>query len=443
MDFSIILKPFALLLGFLYSVTDSYGLAIILFCLIFKLVLFPISIKGRKGMLDMSRLSDKQKELQQKYGKDKQKYMEEQQKLYAAENVKPSSGCLWSFLPLPLLIALYGVVSRPFTHLMQLNSDQVSQLTNFIKGSAGGRNSQLSIAQQVYTDFANVKASLPDVASQIEQAGGPINFDFFGINLSSIPDLMFFQKAGGLTWPHIGLFLVPVISAVLAFMSMKVNMGINKRIIGNETKQDSMNRQMLFMQPLISLWICFTLPAALGIYWIANSVFAILQEYCSIGILKTHVTKMKAEAERRALEQKEKIKEQKRITADLKKKKAEEAKRIKMERKVSTDGISESRVGIRAYARGRTFDAERYPVTEYHDPDDIIKEHKKAQKLAQAEKKLKEDKKKSKDTNEDLPKGMILNGDGQRSTIHEQQEDETSAQQTADHSIVNEEEKED
>ena len=89
---SIILKPFALLLDLFYSMTGSYGLAIILFSLVFKIILFPISIKGRKSTLDMSRLSERQKELQEKYGKDRTRYSIELQKLYAAENVKPSGG---------------------------------------------------------------------------------------------------------------------------------------------------------------------------------------------------------------------------------------------------------------------------------------------------------------------------------------------------------------
>jgi YidC/Oxa1 family membrane protein insertase len=326
-------------------------------------------------------LSDKQKELQQKYGRDRTKYNEELQNLYVNENVKPSGGCLWSFLPLPILMALYGIISQPFTHLMNLNKDQVNQLTNFILGSSSGRSAQLSIAQQVHENFSSVQANLPEVAAQIQRAGGPVNFDFFGINLSATPDMFFFQQEGAYTWANIALFLIPIISAIFALLSMKVNMGINKKILGTTTKQDATNRQMMIIQPVISLWLGFTLPAALGLYWIANSIFAIVQEYCSIGTLKKHVVKMKAEAVRRTAEQKERQKEQKRIAAEQKKQKAEEARRIKMERKVSTDGISESRVGMRAYAKGRTFDQECYPVTPYHDPDDIVKEQRAKSKI--------------------------------------------------------------
>lgn len=416
----IILKPFALLLGWLYSISGNYGLAIILFCLVFKIILFPISIKGRKGMLDMSRLSERQKELQQKYGRDRQRYSEELANLYAAENVKPSGGCLWSFLPLPLLFALYGVVNSPFTHLMGLTSDQVSKLTHFV--GVGDKKSQLSMAQSVYENFSGVQASLPDVAAQIQQAGGPINFEFMGLNLSATPDPLFFQHADPFSWAHVGLFLIPLISAIFALSSMMVNMHINKKILGIGGQNDAMNRQMMIMQPILSLWIGFTLPAALGIYWISNSVFAILQEYCSIGMLKTHIAKTKEHAEKRAIEQREKAKEQKRVIAEQKKKKAEEAKRIKLERSLSTDGISESRVGMRAYAKGRTYDQTRYEVTPYHDPDDIWREQqaaKKAKAEQAASAKATGGAKKKKKNEEELPAGMRLNESTVREPIPE------------------------
>jgi len=421
---TILLKPFALLLGWLYAITSNYGLAVILFCLIFKVVLFPISIKGRKGMLDMSRLSEKQKELQQKYGRDRTRYSQELADLYVAENVKPSSGCLWSFLPLPLLFALYGVVSAPFTHLMNLSKDQVAALTAHILGSGAKAQSQLSIAQSVHENFAGVQAALPDVATQIQNAGGPINFSFFGLNLSATPDIFFLKQPGGFSWAAFGLFMVPVISAILAFFSMKVNMHINKKILHTGTAQsDATNRQMMIMQPILSLWIGFTLPAALGLYWIANSVFAILQEYCSIGILKKHIDIMKEAAARRAIEQKEKVKDQKRLQTEQKKQKAEEARRIKIERSLNTNGIAESRVGIRAYARGRTYDPTRFEVSPYHDPDDMVKEQA-ARKKANGEQqvaKAEDGKSKKKKKNEDaLPEGMVLNGPVRRESIPEE-----------------------
>lgn len=371
----VVLSPFAWLLNFLYSVTNNYGLAVIAFCLIFKILMFPISIKGRKGMLDMSRLTEKQKELQKKYGKDRARYQEELQQLYANEGVNPSGGCLWQILPMPFLFALYAIVSRPFTYLAGLAEDQLYDLSALILGEgATSRTAEMAMAQDVYLNFDTVTAQLPDVANKILESGGPINFDFFGLNLSETPNIFFFKD--GFTATGLILFLIPIISAALSFTSTKVNMHINRNVLGQQSQNDATMKQMMFMGPIISLWICFTLPATLGIYWIANSLFMILQEFCSVGILKKHLKTSREEAEKRTIENKEAQKEKKAIQTELKKKREEEARRIKMERKISTNGISESRVGLRAYAKGRTYDSARYEVTPYKDPDQIILDNK-------------------------------------------------------------------
>lgn len=413
---NIILAPFAALLKLLYGLTSNYGLAIILFGLVFKIVLFPISIRGRKSMLDMTRLSDKQKVLQEKYIRDRQKYSEELQKLYEAEGVKPSGGCLWSLIPMPILMALYFIISQPFTYLMDLSGDQITQLTQFILGTAEtARNSQLTIAQDVFTRFGEVQAALPEIAGKISAQGGPIDFTFFGLNLSKTPNFMFWK--GEISWATTGLALIPILSAVFALISMRTSTFSSNKALGRKAKVDTQNKQMMFMQPLISLWLGFTLPAALSLYWTANSVFAIAQEFCSIGILRKHVEKKRVETEQRAVLQKELERENRQRESENKKKKAEEARRIKMERKVSTSGISESRVGMRAYAKGRTYDGERYPETPYHDPDDIIREQRAAR--AQQRQELEEQKKqaetaqprkKKKKGEEELPQGMVLNG---------------------------------
>ncbi len=403
---TIILKPFALLLGWFYSLTGSYALSIILFALFFKIVLFPVSMKGRKSMLDMSRLSDRQKDLQQKYSRDRQRYSEELQKLYSAEGVKPSGGCLWSLIPIPVLMALFFIISQPFTYLMGLSTsgdgNQLARLVQFILGEeSGSRSLQLGIAQQVYDRFSEVQAALPDIAAQIASRGGPIDFTFLGINLSQVPKLSFWQD--GFSWGGLGLFLIPIFSALLALGSMMVSNAINRRVLGTVTKQDKTNRQMMIMQPLLSLWIGFTLPAALGVYWAANAFLSIVQEFVSVGILKRHVKEMRKLAEERTAKAREEERDKKKREAEAKKKKAEEARRIKMERKLSTDGISESRVGVRAYAKGRTFDQDRYPVTPYRDPDDIIRAQRAEREAWQAELAAKRGKKGQRGAEEENP----------------------------------------
>ena len=112
--------PFAALLRLFYNVTGSYGVSLILFTLVIKLVMLPFQMKSKKGMMRMSRMSGKLKDLQTRYKNNQQKYAEEVQKLYAEEGVSPMGGCLWSFLPLPILIALYSIIRSPITHFMNL-----------------------------------------------------------------------------------------------------------------------------------------------------------------------------------------------------------------------------------------------------------------------------------------------------------------------------------
>ena len=108
----IILKPFAALLLFFYSYF-GYAVALILFALVVKLVLFPLSLKGKKSMIKMNLLSGKMQQLQKQYGKDRERYNMEIQKLYEREKVNPMGGCLWSFIPLIILMVLYPIIREP------------------------------------------------------------------------------------------------------------------------------------------------------------------------------------------------------------------------------------------------------------------------------------------------------------------------------------------
>ena len=366
---SIILTPFAKLLLLFYSITDSYGLSLLLFCLVIRIILFPFFLKGRKSMLSMSGLTEKQKVLQQKYGRDRQKYSEELQKLYDEEGVKPSSGCLWSILPLPFLMAIYGIIRRPLTYLMNMTSDHIETVYLTLYGTPlDGRtaNAELSMAQDVFTNYDKIVAAIPDLANMPK-----IDFSFLGLNLTETPHFMFWNQENVMY--ALGLWLIPVISAVLSVVSMIVTNKVNSYILGTEKVVDQSQRTTMIIMPLFSLWICFTLPAALGVYWIGNSIVAILQELANIPFLKKYLVELEAEKARRKEENKERIKEEKRAQAEAKKKAQEEMRRIQMERKLNKSIASASREGIRAYARGRFYDPDRYPSFPYQDPDELFK----------------------------------------------------------------------
>ena len=120
----IILKPFAWLLLTFYNIFNSYGLALILFAIVIKLILFPVSLKSKKSMIQMNLLSGKMQQLQKQYGKDRERYNLEVQKLYEREKVNPMGGCLWSLIPMIVLIALYGIIREPITYFKMCIRDR-------------------------------------------------------------------------------------------------------------------------------------------------------------------------------------------------------------------------------------------------------------------------------------------------------------------------------
>ena len=126
----IILAPFAWLLLFFYNLFDNYGLALILFAIVIKLILFPVTLKTKKSMIQTTMLSGKMQQLQKQYGKDRERYNLEVQKLYEREKVNPMGGCLWSLIPMVVLIALYGVIREPLTYFMHLSAQQIQLLAD-------------------------------------------------------------------------------------------------------------------------------------------------------------------------------------------------------------------------------------------------------------------------------------------------------------------------
>lgn len=394
---NIILTPFAKLLLLFYNVTGSYGVALILFGLVVRLILFPVFLKGRKGMLSMSGLAEKQRVLQQKYARDREKYSRELQKLYEEEGVKPSSGCLWSFLPMPFLMILYAIIRQPLTYLMNMNQDHFNAVSNLLYGNVlDYKNQQLQMAQDVFLNHDKIVAAIPELAGMPQ-----IDFTFLGVNLSETPHFLFWRAED--VGAAFGLWLIPVISALLGVVSMILTNKINAVVLHTQKTMDQSSMMTMVIMPLFSLWICFTLPAALGVYWIANSLFAMLQEVLNIPFLRSFLKKQEEERVQRREQEKERIKLEKKAQAEAKKKAAEEMRRIQMERKLNKSIAGASREGIRAYARGRLYDPERYPTFPYQDPNELAKQQEQERQRQEAAKKADKKGKKGKPAPEAAP----------------------------------------
>lgn len=368
----ILMTPFSWLLKNLCILFDSYGIALIVFTLVVKIILFPLSLKGKKSMIKTTMVSNQVKEIQQRCGNDRERYNRELQKFYEENNISPMGGCGWSLIPLAILMPLYAIIRRPLKYLMGLTDAGTTAVAKalgvdgFVAGSGFG---ELTLAAQM--NAGNLSSAQQAVTAAGLSAGGMfvINFNFLGLDLAQIPTLKFWE--GGISWGSVGLFLLPIISAGLSLVSMMVTQRTNQ-MNANQDNQNSTMRSMMITSPLISLWIGFTMPAGLCVYWIANSLFMMVQEIICGKILKKDYEAAQREMEAMALKAKEAEKERRRQAAQRKAEAIASGKAKKgqyKEKKEKGLDISASREGMRAYARGRAYDPNRYPVTPYVDPN--------------------------------------------------------------------------
>ena len=401
----IILTPFAWLLMLFYDFSQNYGIALILFALVIKLVLFPFNLKGKKSMIQMNLLSSKMQQLQKQYGKDRERYNLEIQKLYEKEKVNPMSGCLWSFIPIIFLMVLYGIIREPLTYLMNVPADMINTVAEITGVANSGTYPQIAMLKAIADPavLEQVKAALGDAGAGLFS----MNVEFLGINLANIPQLNFWSAEGGLVWGNIGLFLLPLVSVGTSLLSMYVSMKTNQMNRGGE-QNDQMaktNRTMMIFMPIMSLWIGFTVPAGLSIYWIAQYIFSIFQELICGRLLKKDYERARAEAAERERQEKEDEKRRKEEARLERQRRLEEEKKNRGKKKPkkaepTEPGINkdDSRIGIRAYARGRAYDPNRFGgVQPYRDPSEMMKAQAEAQN-AQKGKKGRKDKKEAEKT---------------------------------------------
>ncbi len=367
----ILMTPFSLLLKLFCQVFNSYGIALILFTVVVKVILFPLHLKGKKSMIKMNVVNSQLQEIQKRCGNDREKYNQEVQKFYAENNVNPMGGCGWLMIPLFILWPLYAIVRRPLKYMMNLTEAATTAV-----GKALGWADFTPVGYNELTLGSMMKAGNLSAAKDAAAAAGVsaagmfvINFDFFGIDLSLIPQLKFWE--GGLSWGSIGLFLLPVISAALSLVSTLIMQKTNQ--MSKDQAPPKMNLSLLLLGPGMSLFIGFGMPAGMCVYWIANSLLMMVQEVICGAMLRKDYEAAQKEMEIQAAKAKEAEKERRRIAAEKKAAAIAAGKDPKKahQKKAKEPGmdLSASREGLRAYARGRAYDPNRYPITPYYDPN--------------------------------------------------------------------------
>ena len=387
--------PFGYLLDWLYQFAGNYGLALILFSLIVKIVLLPMNAKSKKSMLKMSRVAPLAKALEAKYKDDQQKYQQELMKLYKEEGVSTGGGCLWSFIPLLILLPLYYVIREPITYVMHIPADVSTQIVEIIGTHVDLGKQEFYhqlVAAQYLSQYSNeILAAIPSLTADMLM---PIDFGFLGVNLAEIPTWKVWTAT---SWSAVGGFILALLSGGSNLLSMWVSQKMNNSVATDDKGQvdesaAKMNKQMntmMYMMPIMSIYFGFIMPAAVTVYWIMQAVIGLVIDsiltvhYRKVYAEEDEIRRKKAAIEAAAEAEKERIRAERRaanpdgIVENTSKKKLERkereereeaARRYAMEKAgIDPDAPKEvdmdkcpSGIPERPYCKGRNYDPNRY-----------------------------------------------------------------------------------
>lgn len=354
----LIMTIFGWPLGFImlgcYMLTGSnYALAILVFTIVTKLALLPLSIKQQKEQAKMAIFQPKLQAIQKKYGNNKERYNEEIQKLYTEEGYNPMSGCLPMLIQFPILFGVLDVVYKPLYHILRLGNTVINELID-IAEAAGHSFTQSYYSQinliEIVKEETEIFASYDqEVISKILE----FDMEMFGINLGVVPQFSLTYE-GAFNW----YLLIPIACGLFQLLGTIISMKSNPSSKG----AGSMNI-MMYTMPLMSVYIGFIVPAAAGFYW---TVSAIAQMFQSMFLhVKYNPQKMAAQMEAEMEAEKEE-KRQKRIEA---RERLKELQKEKSDKKARSEDPSQKETNRKKLAEARKRHAEKYGE-EYVDVTD-------------------------------------------------------------------------
>ena len=407
----IIKIPFGYLIDFLYQFTSSYGLSLILFSILVRLILTPATAKSKKNTMKMSRLQPQVQYLQKKYEKDQNKLGEEMRALYKAEGVSMGAGCLWTLVPLLIIFPLFYVVTEPLNWMLHnsnaadiITAIKNSELKSFL--SANGRYDQLVAVAAINKNQEAFRPVLESVGVTAKTFEG-VDFRFLGIDLAQIPQWKLWQvdwaKAG--VWNIIGAALIPILSGSSQMLSMYISQKLNNSLMTDEkglqdkeaaekSQSAQTTKTMMWMMPIMSIIFGFSFPAALSLYWLFSGLITTgIDVLLTIKYRKAYdaedASKLLQALEAERLEaDKERIRAERRaanpdgITQNTSKKKLQQAKQKEQEAaKAAAQREYNEKKGIfveeaksgpaplsgipeRPFCKGRAYVADRYSNTE-------------------------------------------------------------------------------
>ena len=301
--FDFLAVPLGAIMRFIYYYLsfENYGLAIIVFTIFTRIILFPLNLKQYKSSAKMQQINPKLEELRKKYGNDKQQLNEETMKLYQEEKINPMGSCLPMLVQLPIILALYRVITNPLKHLLQMSQTSIDTLNEIYKTVKSIDLTRI-VPEIEVLDFFRVNtvntvnteilsAEQIEAVSKIIKPEEYINMNFLGLDLSKVPSFSPSVIFGEQMSTYLPLLLIPIIGVVVSYLSTKVSMAVSQKQAQTNPQVSSMNRSMMLMGPVMTLIFSFQLPAGVLVYWIAGYFIQMAQQlYVNKYILKIKET---------------------------------------------------------------------------------------------------------------------------------------------------------
>ena len=302
---------FGYVLNFIYEIVKNYGLAIIIFSILVKVLMIPMSIKQQKTMKKSQKIQSKMKEIQFKYKNNPEMLNKATQELYKSENMSPFSGCLSAIVQIILLFAVFYLVRSPLTYMKKVDTNVTNKYSKIIRENNLSTNSaypEIEIIRElenirdlkdknVEENSANSseeqeKTDLSEIKDE-ELDSLYINMDFLGLNLAQVPTKSSDWKA----------YIIPILYVLVSIISLRVVNNTNKKDKKEKPEEnkdeksltkpedefdpmEQMNKNMNMMFPVMYLAVALIAPLGLALYWLMNSLLMIVEKLILNKLLK-------------------------------------------------------------------------------------------------------------------------------------------------------------
>ena len=272
---------FGYVLNFIYNFIENYGLSIIIFSIVIKIIMIPISIKQHKTLKKSTKIQVKMKEIQFKYKNDPQKLNEATMQLYKSENMSPFSGCLSAIVQIILLFAVFYLVRSPLTYMKKIDVGTIGKYTNIMQQNNLSTNTsypEIELIKEI-DNIKNLKNNSNQETEEIkdeELDSLYINMDFLGLNLAQVPTKSSDWKA----------YIIPILYVIVSVIAMRITNTMTPKVKKEEGKDNEddfdpmaqMNKNMSLMFPIMYLAVALIAPLGLALYWLTNSLLMIVEK---------------------------------------------------------------------------------------------------------------------------------------------------------------------